>query len=64
MINQGLNPVFVERRCLMEYIRRSIEDIVLKSEKTFKSILVTGARQTGKSTVLQKLFPEKNVYDA
>ena len=43
----------------MEYIRRSIEDIVLKSEKTFKSILVTGTRQTGKSTVLQKLFPEK-----
>ena len=43
----------------MEYIRRSIEDIVLKSEKTFKSILVTGARQTGKSTVFQKLFPEK-----
>ena len=43
----------------MEYIRRSIEDIVLKSEETFKSILVTGARQTGKSTVLQKLFPEK-----
>lgn len=43
----------------MEYIRRSIEDIVLKSEKTFKSILVTAARQTGKSTVLQKLFPEK-----
>ena len=43
----------------MEYIRRSIEDIVLESEKTFKSILVTGARQTGKSTVLQKLFPEK-----
>lgn len=43
----------------MEYIRRSIEDIVLKSEKTFKNILVTGAWQTGKSTVLQKLFPEK-----
>ena len=31
----------------------------MKSEKTFKSILVTGARQTGKSTVLQKLFSEK-----
>ena len=59
MTNRGFNPVFVERRGLMEYIRRSIEDIVLKSEKTFKSILVTGARQTGKSTVLQKLFPEK-----
>ena len=59
MTNRGFNPVFVERRGLMEYIRRSIEDIILKSEKTFKSILVTGARQTGKSTVLQKLFPEK-----
>ncbi len=43
----------------MEYIKRSIEDIILKSEKTFKSILVTGARQTGKSTVLKRLFPEK-----
>ena len=43
----------------MKYIKRSIEDIVLQSEKTFKSILVTGARQTGKSTMLKELFPEK-----
>lgn len=43
----------------MEYIRRSIEDTVLKSEKTFKSVLITGARQTGKSTMLKKLFPER-----
>lgn len=43
----------------MEYIRRSLEEIVLKSDKTFKCVLVTGARQTGKSTMLRQLFPEK-----
>ena len=43
----------------MKYIRRSIEDVVLKSAKTFKSILVTGARQTGKSTMLRELFPDR-----
>lgn len=43
----------------MDYIRRSIEDLVLSSDKTFKCVLVTGARQTGKSTMLRKLFPDK-----
>ena len=43
----------------MKYIRRSIEKIVQKSDSTFKCILVTGARQTGKSTMLKKLFPDK-----
>ena len=43
----------------MKYIHRSIEDIVKASDKTFKCVLVTGARQTGKSTMLKTLFPEK-----
>lgn len=43
----------------MDYIKRSIEDFVKKNDKTFKCILVTGARQTGKSTMLKKLFPNK-----
>lgn len=43
----------------MKYIQRSIEEVVKKTEKTFKCILVTGARQTGKSTMLTKLFPDK-----
>ena len=43
----------------MEYIKRAIEDIVLHSDKTFKSILVTGARQTGKTEMIRKLFPDK-----
>ena len=43
----------------MNYITRSIEEFVKASEKTFKCVLVTGARQTGKSTMLKTLFPEK-----
>lgn len=43
----------------MKYIQRSVEKVVKKTEKTFKCILVTGARQTGKSTILTKLFPDK-----
>ncbi len=44
---------------IMKYIKRSIEEIVQKINKTFKCILVTGARQTGKSTMLKKLFSDK-----
>ena len=43
----------------MKYIKRAIEDIVLRSEKTFKSVLVTGARQTGKTEMIKHLFPDK-----
>ena len=43
----------------MDYIHRHIEDIVKKADNTFKGVLLTGARQTGKSTLLQELFPEK-----
>lgn len=43
----------------MEYIKRAIEDIALHSDKTFKSILITGARQTGKTEMIRHLFPDK-----
>lgn len=42
----------------MEYIHRAIEDIVKESSNNFKAVLVTGARQTGKSTLLKHLYPE------
>ena len=44
---------------IMDYIKRSIEELVVSSDKTFKCVLVTGARQTGKSTMLKALFPDK-----
>lgn len=42
----------------MEYIPRSAEQLVRQSAHTFKAVLVTGARQTGKSTLIKQLFPE------
>lgn len=41
------------------YIRRAMEDVILQAEKTFKATLITGARQTGKSTMLKALFPDR-----
>ena len=40
------------------YIRRAMEDVILRANRSFKATLITGARQTGKSTVIRTLFPE------
>lgn len=42
----------------MKYIKRSAEKLLLETSKSFKTVLVTGARQTGKTTMLKKLFPK------
>ena len=43
----------------MDYIKRTAESLVKDSIKTFKSVLLTGARQTGKSRLLEELFPDR-----
>ncbi len=43
----------------MEYIKRALEDVVLQADKTFKCVLIAGARQTGKTEMIKKLFPER-----
>lgn len=43
----------------MVYKKRHIEDIVIQTEKGFKSVLVTGPRQVGKSTMLKKLHADR-----
>ena len=40
----------------MEYIKRNMEDIFLTLNKQYPAILVTGPRQVGKTTMLQKLI--------
>lgn len=38
------------------YIKRNIEELVQKTEKGFKAVLITGARQVGKSTLLKHIY--------
>jgi hypothetical protein len=42
----------------MEYIERAIEPVLKKSWQTFKSVLLTGPRQVGKSTTFEKMFSD------
>lgn len=46
----------------MEYITRELERKVLKLNSFFKVILVTGARQVGKTTMLKHLSDENRTY--
>jgi hypothetical protein len=44
------------------YIKRAVEDIVRKTAATFPVLLVTGPRQVGKSTLLERLAePERRI---
>ena len=42
----------------MNYIQRAIEPILVNRVSTSKCLLLTGARQVGKSTMLQHLLPD------
>ena len=44
----------------MAYIKRAISDVLKRRVKTSKCILVLGARQVGKSTLIKKEFPKYN----
>ena len=42
----------------MRYIPRKLEDVVRSAVRHFPAILLTGARRTGKTTLLQRTFPQ------
>ena len=44
------------------YIKRAIEDTVIRISKTFPVLLVTGPRQVGKTTLLKQLSDETRSY--
>lgn len=48
------------RMTVMEYIKRELERKFIEMDSFFKSVLVVGARQVGKSTMLKKLAREQN----
>jgi len=41
------------------YINRTMEKVIIKTDQSFKAILLTGPRQVGKSTILKHVFPNK-----
>ena len=45
----------------MNYIHRAMEDTFLCLSKEFPALLLTGPRQAGKTTMLQKLASEENI---
>lgn len=42
----------------MNYIKRHAEEVIKKQEKMFKVVLITGARQVGKTTLLKNIKPD------
>ena len=44
----------------MKYFKRLAENVIEKQEKMFKTILVTGARQVGKTTMLKNMKADIN----
>ncbi len=44
----------------MVFIKREIEEYLKSASKQFAAVVLTGARQVGKSTLTQKLFPNYN----
>ncbi|NLJ57250.1 MAG: ATP-binding protein, partial [Tissierellia bacterium] len=45
----------------MRYIKRAMEETFLRLSKEFAALLLTGPRQVGKTTMLQKLAQEENI---
>ena len=46
----------------MAYIKRTLSQALLKADKHFKVILLTGPRQTGKTTLLENLQKNSRTY--
>lgn len=45
----------------MIYIKKAMEDTFLRLSKEYLALLMTGPRQVGKTTMLQKLAQDENV---
>lgn len=45
----------------MNYIKRAIEEVFVRLNRQFPAILITGPRQVGKTTMLQKLMAEEGL---
>ncbi len=46
----------------MKYVRRNIEEIITRASRQFPALIVTGPRQSGKTTLLKHLFSKTHRY--
>ncbi len=46
----------------MKYVNRSIENKLKKAARQFPALIVTGPRQSGKTTLLKHLFSNTHTY--
>lgn len=46
----------------MKYVKRNIEEMIIKAAKQFPALIVTGPRQSGKTTLLRHLFSKTHNY--
>ena len=46
----------------MNYIKRDLEQKIVSLSKEYASIIITGPRQVGKTTLLKQLMPENMEY--
>ncbi len=46
----------------MQYVKRALARTIRRAMSTFPAVLVTGARQTGKTTLLRKEFGSSHSY--
>ena len=56
-----INFRLVEVEFVMSYIERAITDILKDRVSSSKCLLLTGARQVGKSTIIKHVFPDYNI---
>ena len=45
----------------MSYIERAITNVLIDRVSSSKCLLLTGARQVGKSTIIKHVFPDYNI---
>lgn len=56
----GLNPKYAEEGGQLVYIHRHCEQTIKRMQKNFAALLITGARQVGKTTMLKEIHPRLN----
>ena len=57
----GNEQNYTQPRCIMAYINRHIEQRITELSKTWSAILLTGPRQSGKTTMLKNLAEKENI---